>query len=622
MKKGIFKRILCAVFMAGMLFAPPVWAKPGQDGTGERTPRCLNCHRGEPFEAAFYRSVHGDNGCLSCHRGILSLEKHMTGEEKPRLLSCGACHGNISGRYEKSYHAIYQNMTCQDCHRDIHALQKKDEDIRKNAIQTCTGCHPEAEFAAVGHTGKFLKGNRDAASCTDCHGIHDMPAYDPASARDRAARRISSTEKCRACHGDPALAKRNHLSASVIEGYEKTYHGKVYHAGYPEQVAGCADCHTGHNILPPEDGRSALSPVHLAERCAGCHQGFHPRFTRYIGHPDYSTPKQNPVLFIANIFMIALLAGTFLFFWGHSLLWWRKVYSLKCRERRGYLKPRSIIPECDIGRQVQRFSLVERGMHVVLILSFFTLVMTGFPLKYPDTDWAKILMDWFGGAAVAGVFHRIAAAVLIGLFLYTLWLSLKFLFPGGTTAGWLGRLFGPDSLCPNLKDLQDIKGMFRWFFNCGEMPQFDRWTYWEKFDFFAVFWGMTVIGGSGLTLWFPEAASYVFPGWVINVAALVHSEEAFLAAIFIFTVHFFNNHLVPNKFPLEDNIFTGRYSVEALHEERPLEYERLVREGRLEGLKRPAPGMLTQFLSSAFGLLSLLFGLFLTGLIFWAVLFY
>ncbi|HPJ96746.1 MAG TPA: hypothetical protein PK022_05515, partial [Syntrophales bacterium] len=111
-------------------------------------------------------------------------------------------------------------------------------------------------------------------------------------------------------------------------------------------------------------------------------------------------------------------------------------------------------------------------------------------------------------------------------------------------------------------------------------------------------------------------------GWMLNVAALIHSEEAFLAAIFIFTVHFFNNHLVPNKFPLEDNIFTGRYTVDALQEERPLEYERLVREGRLEDVKRPAPGMITMFLSSAFGLLSLLLGLFLTGLIFWAVLFF
>ena len=622
MKKGIFTQILCIIFMTGLLFVTLAWAESGEEGPGEGDFRCQNCHRGEPFEAAFFRSVHGNNGCLSCHQGITSREKHMTGEEKPQRLSCGACHGDISGRYEKSYHAVYQNITCQDCHRNIHDLRKKEGDTRGNAIRTCMGCHSYAEYAALGHTGKFLKGNRDAASCSDCHGIHDMPAYDPASPRDRAARRISSTEKCRSCHDDPALAKRNHLSASVIERYGETYHGKVYNVGYPELVAGCADCHTGHNILPPEDRRSALAPVHLAERCAQCHQGFHPRFARYIGHPDYSTPKQSPILFITNIFMIALLAGTFLFFWVHSLLWWRKVYSLTCRERRGYLKPRAIIPECDVGRQVQRFTLVERGMHVVLILSFFTLVMTGFPLKYHDTAWAKVLIGFFGGADMAGIFHRIAAAVLIGLFLYTFWLSLRFLFPGWKASGWLGRLLGPDSLCPNLKDLQDIKGMFLWFFNRGDMPQFDRWTYWEKFDFFAVFWGMTVIGGSGLTLWFPEAASYVFPGWIVNVAALVHSEEAFLAAIFIFTVHFFNNHLVPNKFPLEDNVFTGRYSVEALREERPLEYERLVREGRLEEMKRPAPGMITQFLSSAFGLSSLLLGLFLTGLIFWAVIFY
>jgi cytochrome b subunit of formate dehydrogenase len=320
--------------------------------------------------------------------------------------------------------------------------------------------------------------------------------------------------------------------------------------------------------------------------------------------------------------MIGLLVGTFMFFWTHSLLWWRKVYSLKCRKRQGYLEPRGVIPTCDAGRQVQRFTGLERLMHVALILAFFTLVMTGFPLKYPQTAWAKVLIDLFGGAAVAGTFHRIAASVLIALFLYIAWLSVKFLFPGWKGSGWLGRLFGPDSLCPNLKDLRDIKGMFLWFFNRGEMPQFDRWTYWEKFDFFAVFWGMTVIGGSGLTLWFPELFSYVLPGWVLNVAALVHSEEAFLAAIFIFTVHFFNNHLVPNKFPLEDNIFTGRYTVEQLAEERPLEYERLVKEDRLDAMKKPAPGMMTMFLSSAFGLLSLLLGLFLTGLIFWAVLFY
>ncbi|MBN1546370.1 MAG: hypothetical protein JW902_06900, partial [Syntrophaceae bacterium] len=569
----------------------------------------------------FSLSVHGPNGCTSCHQGITSLDRHMAGDEMPHLLSCAKCHGDVDAEYAGSYHALSQNMVCQDCHSPIHNIRKAEGDKRIAAVKTCTGCHPFAEYAALGHTAKLITGSRDAASCTDCHNAHNLPFYDPASSRDQAANRIAATENCRFCHSDPALAKRNNLSSTVFEHYGETYHGKVYQVGYPELVAGCADCHTGHNILPPGDTRSALFPENLAQRCANCHQGFHPRFAKYVGHPDYGDSDRYPVLYWANVFMIGLLVGTFMFFWTHSVLWWRKVYSTKCRKRQGYLEPRRIIPECDAGRQVQRFTVLERLMHVALILSFFTLVMTGFPLKYPQTAWAKIMMDLFGGATMAGIFHRIAASVLIGLFLYIAWLSVKFLFPGWKAKGWLGRLFGPDSLCPNLKDLRDIKGMFLWFFNRGEMPQFDRWTYWEKFDFFAVFWGMTVIGGSGLTLWFPELASYVFPGWVLNVAALVHSEEAFLAAIFIFTVHFFNNHLVPNKFPLEDNVFTGRYTVEALQEERPLEYERLVREGRLEDLKRPAPGMITMFLSSAFGLVSLLLGLFLTGLIFWAVLF-
>jgi hypothetical protein len=101
----------------------------------------------------------------------------------------------------------------------------------------------------------------------------------------------------------------------------------------------------------------------------------------------------------------------------------------------------------------------------------------------------------------------------------------------------------------------------------------------------------------------------------------VHSEEALLAALFIFTVHFFNNHLVPNKFPLEPNIFTGRTTLKQLQEERPLEYERLVAEGRLDSLKRGHPSILTEFLTSAFGLASLLLGLLLTVLIIRALIF-
>jgi cytochrome b subunit of formate dehydrogenase len=99
---------------------------------------------------------------------------------------------------------------------------------------------------------------------------------------------------------------------------------------------------------------------------------------------------------------------------------------------------------------------------------------------------------------------------------------------------------------PNRRDWHQFKGMVKWFFGKGEMPQFDRWTYWEKFDFLAVFWGMFIIGGSGITLWAPEAASYIYPGWVFNIASIVHSEKPSRRIVYL-TVHFFNTP-DPTKF--------------------------------------------------------------------------
>jgi cytochrome b subunit of formate dehydrogenase len=259
-------------------------------------------------------------------------------------------------------------------------------------------------------------------------------------------------------------------------------------------------------------------------------------------------------------------------------------------------------------------------MHVLLILSFFTLVMTGFPLKYYDAAWSKILIGFWGGAHQAGLFHRGAALLLIAIVAYVVFLSLRFLFPKGQgRRGFLGRLFGPDSLVPNWKDWEDMKGMALWFLDRGEMPKFDRWTYWEKFDFWAVFWGMFAIGSSGILLWVPEWSSYLLPGWVLNVASLVHSEEALLAALFIFTVHFFNTHFIPNKFPMDRIIFTGTYTLEDLKEQRPLEYDRLKDSTRLESMKRPYPGIPLKLLGATFGLASLLLGLVLLGHIVWSL---
>ena len=176
--------------------------------------------------------------------------------------------------------------------------------------------------------------------------------------------------------------------------------------------------------------------------------------------------------------------------------------------------------------------------------------------------------------------HRVAAVFLIGIFvthIYDLFRRRKKEF--GT---WKNLLFGKDSLIPMKKDLMDAIASVKWFIGKGPRPQYGRWTYWEKFDYFAVFWGVFVIGSTGATLWFPEFFTKFLPGWAINVATIIHSDEALLATGFIFTIHFFNTHLRPEKFPMDIVVFSGRMSVEELKRDKPAEYEEHVKNGTLE----------------------------------------
>jgi cytochrome b subunit of formate dehydrogenase len=610
--------LLCLVSLT--ILTPDTDAREAKQRGIDRS--CQSCHTDTVFDAGFAVSIHGNNSCTSCHTGINDLALHSSGKASPAPVFCASCHRDVASKYKTDVHAVAQNMVCQDCHREIHSIQKSAKPSKIAATEKCTQCHAPEEYVLLGHGKAVLAGNPDSAGCTDCHNLHGVPYYDAIVPADVAAKREAYTNKCKSCHADEKIAAKNKMSTAAARSYDQTYHGKLMFIGFPERVAGCPDCHTGHNTLPKTNPQSTLYPDNIYGACKTCHKIMHKRFVSFEAHPSPANMKTEVALSGTKIFMIALLTGTFLFFWLHTFLWWRRSYLDKCIKRKAGFAETSLNAECREEKQIQRFSVTDRIMHIMLILAFFTLVMTGFPIKYNETAWAKVLVNMWGSPYLAGIFHRSAALILCGLFLYTLWLSIRFLFPNRQFRGWLKRLLGPDSLFPNRKDLQDIKGMFLWFFGKGPMPRLDRWTYWEKFDFLAVFWGMTAIGLSGFMLWIPGIFSYILPGWMINVASIVHSEEAFLAAVFIFTVHFFNNHLVPNKFPLEPNIFTGRYRLEALREERPLEYERLIAEGRLETLKREGPGLWTQLFASVFGLASLILGLLLLGLIFWAVLFY
>jgi cytochrome b subunit of formate dehydrogenase len=186
---------------------------------------------------------------------------------------------------------------------------------------------------------------------------------------------------------------------------------------------------------------------------------------------------------------------------------------------------------------------------------------------------------------------------------------------------WWRFLTGPNSMLPRRKDWDDLKGTFRWFIGLGPRPAYGRWTYWEKFDYFAVFWGVAIIGTTGLILWFPEFFTRFLPGWFLNVATIIHSDEALLAVGFIFTVHFFNTHFRPDKFPMDTVIFTGRVPVEEFKEDRPEEYRQMVESGELEKhLVDPLPPYVVKGLK-IFGATALTVGIILILLIIYAEIF-
>jgi len=267
-------------------------------------------------------------------------------------------------------------------------------------------------------------------------------------------------------------------------------------------------------------------------------------------------------------------------------------------------------------RYYRRFSPVERVMHALLMLSFVGCALTGLPLIFAGQPWAATLARTLGGFQGAGLLHRTCAIVMIFLFVTHVVLVLGRAISGGRL---MRVLWGPDSLVPQPQDVIDIYRNFKWFIGAGPRPQFDRWTYWEKFDYWAVFWGMFIIGGSGLLLWFPMFFANFLPGWMFNIASLVHGEEALLAVGFIFTFHFFNGHLRPAKFPMDTVVFTGRIPEHELKGERRIQYDRLTREGALASMETTAPSEEAKWFGWLVGGTALMLGIIAIVLIVYSV---
>ncbi len=230
------------------------------------------------------------------------------------------------------------------------------------------------------------------------------------------------------------------------------------------------------------------------------------------------------------------------------------------------------------GRHFMRFTAAQRTLHAVLFSTFLGLAATGLPLRFSESIWARGLAKFVGGFGAILFFHKFCALALTVAFL----IHVKDIFQRALVKREKGVFWGVTSMVANWKDVKDIFAHMRWFIGLGPKPKFDRYAYWEKFDYWAVFWGMLVIGFSGYAMWFAPFFAHFLPGWALNAVLVIHSEEGLLAILFIFSIHFVNTHLRPDSFPMDMVIFTGVESEEEFKHKRPFEYQRMAAEGKLE----------------------------------------
>jgi cytochrome b subunit of formate dehydrogenase/uncharacterized protein with PIN domain len=527
-------------------------------------PECKDCHgthhilkRTDPLSPTFPINI--PTLCAKCHREGEKAAVRYKGSER-----------DIVKHYVESIHGkgllksgLTVTATCTDCHTPHSELPSKDLNSTVNPLnlpKTCGKCHHGIyeQFSSSIHS--TAKTDKELPTCKDCHSAHTIKRADMDEFR------FEIMDKCGKCHED------------IAKTYFDTFHGKVTKLGYLK-AAKCYDCHGAHDVLPVTDPKSRLSRKNIVKTCQKCHPSATRRFAGYLTHATHHDPKKYPYLFYSFWFMTLLLIGTFTFAGLHTLLWLPRAFQMRKKYKKSSPKEEFLI---------RRFTKFESTLHVLMIISFLSLAITGLTIKFSYTSWAYFISKLLGGFDTTSVIHRISAILMFGIFFAHL---LDLFLNKRKEYGSLKELiFGRNTMLFTLRDLNEFFQTFLWFLGLKERPKYGRWTYWEKFDYFAVFWGIFVIGSSGLMLWFSEFFTKFLPGWLINVATIVHSDEALLAAGFIFTVHFFNTHLRPEKFPMDLVIFTGGLTEEELKMDKPEEYEYLLKNKLLEKYKmEPLP---------------------------------
>ncbi|HTW57178.1 MAG TPA: cytochrome b/b6 domain-containing protein [Terriglobales bacterium] len=555
----------------------------------ENTPRkitCASCHADE--QAAYDRSFHGKAvqagnahapTCVDCHGSpheLLPASDPRSRVHHTNIpATCGACHsqkfvmedGGQSEQMVASYqqsvhgHAVAAGSekaaVCTDCHGTHEILDAKDSKspiFKFNVPQTCGRCHDGVakDYLQSIHGQQISQGNWQAPVCTDCHGIHSIKSHlDPTSP---VAPQNLAQVTCARCHEGMRLSQEFGVPGRRETTYLASYHGLAARGG-SQVVANCASCHGVHNILPSSDPRSTINRANLAHTCGQCHPGVNEKFAASRVHVDAPLSADigsKAVRWIRKFYLgmiFAVIGGMLL----HNFIIWRSKVVARRKTELHF---------------ITRMPLRFRWQHAVLLSSFIVLVLTGFALKFPDSWFSSMLSL---GEQKRHLIHRIAAVVLIGVSIYHLFdcmLSRE------------GRKLVRD-LFPTLDDARGAWQNLSYYLGLtSRKPEFARFNYAEKAEYWALVWGMIVMAVTGIMLWAKVVVGNHLPRWWLDAATAVHFYEAVLATLAIVVWHFYQVFFDPDVYPMNWAWWDGKMSLHHYREEHGLDSTTLTEASR------------------------------------------
>jgi len=516
-------------------------------------PTCADCHgahavpkRALSSSPVYYRNLAAT--CTRCHGNTAVMEKRNVGIP------------GAARMYDKSVHhraivekGLNKSATCADCHgaHDMKGRSDTSSSInRKNLPATCGKCHYGVFtiYRESVHGTALARGVPDAPNCADCHGEHDIRGA--VEAGSQVSFGAVSGKTCANCHAAERLASRYGVPVDKVRGYEQSYHGLSARLG-DKTVANCSSCHGVHEIFPSSDPRSTIHPKNLPVTCGKCHPGATANFARGNIHVGPGGTGGVVKYWVEHIYiwMIVVVIGGMLL--HNGLDYFRKMQEVY-RRRREWEHP-----------GYERLNGSERVQHLLTLTTFFTLVITGFALKY---KWSLPLISDQTNVSLRGWGHRIAAILMIVT-------SVFHLFYAVFTVRGRGQLV---RMLPRWKDAEDIVGTIRYFLGLADhKPKCDRFTYVEKAEYLALVWGTIVMVVTGFLLWFQDETLKHLPMWGLDVATIVHYYEAILATLAIIVWHLYYVIVNPDFAPMSMTWIDGKLSRHHMEHEHALELEEI-----------------------------------------------